>query len=277
MAPAPRCGQAPAVGRVFAFLLALTCACALAAGARADTPAVDNSIFKGAGVFIDNYGNFPGPWALADELEKNHFTWVALHVHNGLYLLDRNDQWIEVLREHGLKVGGWGYEDEHPVISAALADLAVRQYRLDFYIADAEAPYTQTKKIKGWKRSQQFVNTFRWLQPTLPAAMTTYGAAIAPWVLPIDFAAWRNGNFDLLPQAYYNQFPKVYRPDMTVSHAERAGWSLDRVHPVIGVYRKYPASNYVPLLQAAGATGFSVWLGDQATFADYAALGVLTH
>jgi hypothetical protein len=107
------------------------------------------------------------------------------------------------------------------VISAALADLAVKQYHLDFYIADAEAPYTQTKKIKGWKRSRQFVNTFRWLEPTLPAALTTYGAAATPWVLPIDFAAWRNGSFDLLPQAYYNQFPRVYRPDMTVSHAER--------------------------------------------------------
>jgi hypothetical protein len=277
MAPAAAPGQAAAVARAFTFLVALVCAGALAAGARADTPAVDNSIFRGAGVFVDNYGNFPGPWALADELERNHFAWVALHVHNGLHLLDGNSQWIEVLHEHGLKVGGWGYEDEHPVISAALADLAVKQYHLDFYIADAEAPYTQTKKIKGWKRSQQFVNTFRWLEPTLPAALTTYGAAATPWVLPIDFAAWRDGSFDLLPQAYYNQFPRVYRPDMTVSHAERAGWSLDRVHPVIGVYRKYPASNYVPLLQAAGATGFSVWIGDQATAADYAALGVLTH
>src|SRR3954470_2850694 len=231
MAPAAARGQAPAVVRVFAFLVALTCACALAAGARADAPAGDNSIFKGAGVFIDNYGNFPGPWALADELEKNHFSWVALHVHNGLNQLDGNEQWIEVLREHGLKVGGWGYEEEHPVISAVLADLAVKQYGLDFYIADAEAPYTQTKKIKGWGRSKRFVDTFRWLQPTLPAALTTYGAATAPWVLPIDFATWRNAGFDLLPQAYYNQFPKVYRPDMTVAHASRAGWPLERVHP----------------------------------------------
>jgi hypothetical protein len=48
------------------------------------------------------------------------------------------------------------------------------------------------------------------------------------------------------------------------------------VHPVIGVYRKYPAANYVPLLQATGTRGFSVFLGDQATAADYAALSVLT-
>jgi hypothetical protein len=277
MAPACSRGQGQTVIRGLALLAAALCACVLAASARADAPAIDNSVFNGAGVFIDNYGNFPGPFALADELVKNHFTWVALHVHNGLSQLDRNDQWIDVLREHGLKVGGWGYEEEHPVISAVLADLAVKQYGLDFYIADAEAPYTQTKKIKGWGRSKRFVDTFRWLQPTLPAALTTYGAATAPWVLPIDFATWRNAGFDLLPQAYYNQFPKVYRPDMTVAHAARAGWALERVHPVIGVFRKYPAANYVPLLQAAGTTGFSVWIGDQATAADYAALGVLTH
>ncbi|HZR94529.1 MAG TPA: hypothetical protein VFA56_02470 [Gaiellaceae bacterium] len=254
--------------------LAALAAVLCAGPARADAPA---NVFDGAGVFVDNYGNYPGPWALADALERDHFTWVALHVHNGLTQLDVNEQWVKVLREHGLKVGAWGYEDRYTLIGAVLADLAIRRYDLDFYIADAEAPYTQTKKIRGWSRSRRFVSVFRRLQPTLPAALTTYGAAIAPWVLPIDFAAWRDGGFDLLPQAYYNQFPKIYRPDMTVAHAERAGWPLDRVHPVIGVYRKYPAANYVPLLEAAGTTGFSVWLGDQATAADYDALSVLTH
>jgi hypothetical protein len=63
---------------------------------------------------------------------------------------------------------------------------------------------------------------------------------------------------------------------MTVAHSLRAGWTLDQVHPVIGVYRKYSAANYVPLLEAAGTHGFSVFLGDQATAADYAALSVLT-
>jgi hypothetical protein len=44
------------------------------------------------------------------------------------------------------------------------------------------------------------------------------------------------------------------------------------VHPVIGVYRKYAAANYVPLLAGLGTRGFSVFLADQATAADYAAL-----
>jgi hypothetical protein len=249
--------------------VAVLCASVSAATARADAPP---SLFDGAGVFLDNPANLPGPWGLADALEANHFTWIAFHVNNGLVQSDIPFDWIDVLRAHGIAVGGWGYEDSKPLIEAVLADIAVRRYGLDFFIADAESPYEQTKALHGWARSKIFVNTFRSLEPTLPAALTTYGAATAPWVLPIDYASWRDAGFDLLPQAYYNQFPKAYRPDLTVAHSLRAGWPLDRVHPVIGVYRKYAAANYVPLLASLGTRGFSVFLADQATAADYAAL-----
>jgi hypothetical protein len=255
--------------KAFALTFVALCAGVLAATARADAPP---SLFSGAGVFLDNPGNLPGPGGLAAALEANHFTWVAFHVNNGLVQFDIPADWIQVLRAHGVAVGGWGYEDNQPFIEAVLADLAVRRYGLDFFIADAESPYEQTKRLHGWRRSKIFVDMFRSLEPTLPAALTTYGAATAPWVLPIDYASWRNAGFDLLPQAYYNQFPKADRPDMTVAHSLRAGWPLDRVHPVIGVYRQYAAANYVPLLTGLGTHGFSVFLADQATAADYAAL-----
>ena len=258
--------------KVLALVVAAICASVLAATARADAPA---NLFDGAGVFVDNPGNLPGPWDLAASLEANHFTWIAFHVNNGLVQQDIPLDWLDVFRAHGIAVGGWGYEDGRPTIEAVLADLAVRRYGLDFFIADAESQYEQAKKLHGWKRSAVFVDTFRSLEPTLPAALTTYGAATAPFVLPIDYASWRNAGFDLLPQAYYNQFPKAYRPDMTVAHSLRAGWPLDRVHPVLGVYRKYPAANYVPLLAGLGTRGFSVFLADQATAADYAALAPL--
>jgi hypothetical protein len=258
--------------KLLALIVAVACASVLAATARADAPP---NPFDGAGVFLDNPGNLPGPWDLAASLEANHFTWIAFHVNNGLVQNDIPLDWLDVLRAHGIAVGGWGYEDSKATIEAVLADLAVRRYGLEFFIADAEASYEQTKKLHGWKHSAEFVDTFRSLEPTLPAALTTYGAATAPFVLPIDYAAWRNAGFDLLPQAYYNQFPKAYRPDMTVAHSLRAGWPLDRVHPVLGVYRKYPAANYIPLLAGLGTRGFSVFLADQATAADYAALAPL--
>jgi hypothetical protein len=258
--------------RALALALVVLGVSVVTATARADAPP---SLFAGAGVFVDNPGNLPGPWDLVTELEANHFRWIAFHVTNGLAQQDIPLDWLDVFRAHGIAVGGWGYEDGKPLIEAVLADLAIRRYRLEFYVADAESQYEQTKKLHGWARSTTFVDEFRALEPTLPAALTTYGAATAPFVLPIDFGAWRNAGFDLLPQAYYNQFPKSYRPDMTVAHAERAGWPLDRVHPVLGVYRHYPAANYIPLMAGLGTTGFSVFLADQATAADYVALAPL--
>jgi hypothetical protein len=263
------------------LLAALCAASVVAATAHADTPtdadvAANATIFDGAGVFIDNVGDFPGPTALAQELQDAHFTWVAFHSHNGSWAsYATNSQWISVMRAHGLKVGLWGWEDASPWLAAQLAAFEVRVAGADFYIADAEWDYERARHTAGWYRSDIFARTFRQFEPDLPAAMTTFGGAPAPWVLPIDFASWRNANFDFLPQAYFNQFPKVDRPDLTVAHAERAGWPLAKVHPVIGVYHHYPAANYVRLLRAAGTTGYSVYLADQATAQDYQALSVL--
>jgi hypothetical protein len=267
--------------KVWAGIAAALCAACVAGTARADTPADANvaanaAIFNGAGVFIDNVGNLPGPIGFAEELQNAHFSWVAFHAHNGSWKSYAvNSEWVRVMREHGLRVGLWGWEDASPWLAAQLAAFEIRIVGADFYIADAEYDYERARHSAGWYRSRIFATTFRQYEPTLPAAMTTFGAADPPWVLPIDFAAWRDNGFDLLPQAYYNQFPRVDRPDMTVAHAQRAGWPLARVHPVIGVYRHYPAANYVPLLRAAGTTGYSVFIGDQATAADYQALSVL--
>src|SRR5436309_9847503 len=144
--------------RVRVVVVAVLCAVLSASQARADTAPAASSLFDGAGVFVDNPGNLPGPWTLAAELETNHFTWVAFHVTNGLWQLDVDPMWVDVFRAHGIRVGGWGYEEQHPLIDAVLAHLAVQRYGLDFYIADAEAPYLQTKKVHGWKRSQTFVD-----------------------------------------------------------------------------------------------------------------------
>jgi hypothetical protein len=236
--------------------------------ARADAPV---NVFAGVGIFIDNPQDFPDAPTLAAQLQAAHFTWIAFHVDDVGTLDWTPPSWLQVMRDNGIAVGAWGAEGLDPIASAAVADLAIRTYGFDFYIADAEGPYERAKAGNGYRRSSMFVRAFRALQPTIPSALVTLGAAKAPWVLPIDFNAWRSGGFDLLPEAYYNQYPG-YRPDLTVAHALRAGWSLSAVHPVIGVYHHYPAAKYVPLLQNLGTRGFSVFLGDQMTAADFTAL-----
>jgi hypothetical protein len=256
----------PRWSAVLAAVVAAVGLAASASAARAD----GTSVFARAGVFVDNLDDFPGPWALADELQADHFAWIALHVGDLDGLESVQQLWIDVMRAHGLQVGAWGMEGNDPIASAAFADFAVRTDGFDFYIADAENPY----ELEGEWRSSVFVRAFRTYQPTLPAALVTLGAARAPYVLPIDYGAWRDGGFSLLPEAYYNVYAG-YRPDLTVQHALRAGWSVSLVHPVIGVFHHYPAARYVPLLQADGASGFSVFLADQMTPADFAALASL--
>src|ERR1700756_2914821 len=118
--------------RIVSLLVAALCASVLAATAAGDPAA---NLFDGAGVFLDNPGNLPGPWGLAAELEADHFTWIAFHVNNGLVQRDIPLDWLDVFREHGIAVGGWGYEDAKPQIEALLADLAIRRYGLQFFIA----------------------------------------------------------------------------------------------------------------------------------------------
>jgi hypothetical protein len=254
------------------LVAAVLCASALPAGARA-TP--QRSVFDGAGVFVDSLSDFPGPWTLADELQAAHFSWVAFRVDDAWAFDGMDPMWIDVFRAHGLSVGAWGKERANVATDVGVADLAIKTYGFDFYLADAEVPFESPTDGVAWRRSAEFVRAFRQLWPDLPAGLVTLGAAPPPYVLPLDYAAWRAGGFELLPEAYYNQYPKVLRPDMTVAHALRAGWSPDQVHPVIGVYHHYPAAKYVPLLQRDGARGFSVFLADQATAGDFAALSQL--
>ena len=254
------------------FLCGILCTVVLLAGAAQARAAAPPSVWNGAGVFVADPGDFPGPWGLADQLQQNHFSWVAFELHDGLTPKSLDPMWVSVFRDHGLRVGGWGVEQTHPAQEAQLAAQLVDQYGLDFYIANAEATYTRGARGGLWRRSADFTQAFRAVEPSLPAALATYGAATGNNVLPIDFASWRDANFDLLPEAYYNEFPE-YRPDLTVAHALRAGWRRDEVHPIIGVYHRYPAARYVALLRRAGTLGFSVFLADQTRPADYAALG----
>jgi hypothetical protein len=259
------------VARSLRSFIATAVAVAALTGASSGSAAVPSAaIWNRAGVFVGDTHAFPGPSTLAEALAANGFSWIAIQIHNGLVSRRVDQSWLSVFRAHGLAVGGWGVELKHPRREARLAAQLVGRYGLDFYIADGEASYKiDTGGV--WGRSAAFTRTFRALEPTLPAAFTTYGAPTCTCVFPIDYAAWRRTHFALLPQAFYNQF-REYRPDRTVAHALRAGWRRSEVHPVVGVYHGFPAARYVPLLRRAHTVGFSVFVAEAAHAGDYAAL-----
>jgi hypothetical protein len=122
-------------------------ASALPAGARA-TP--QRSVFAGAGVFVDSLSDFPGPWALAEELQAAHFSWVAFRVDDAWAFGGMDPMWIDVFRAHGLSVGAWGKERANVATDVGVADLAIKTYGFDFYLADAEVPFESPTDGVAW-------------------------------------------------------------------------------------------------------------------------------
>src|SRR2546423_1027118 len=144
--------------------------------ARADAPA---NVFSGVGLFADNPQDFPDPQTVAGWLQAAHFTWLAMHI-DDVGTLDWTDPtWIPTMQAHGIQVGIWGVEGSNPIAGAAVANLALQLYGLDFYIADAETPYEGKRGSTGWQRSATFVRAFPAMQPTIPAALVTPAAATA--------------------------------------------------------------------------------------------------
>jgi len=244
------------------------------------TPSSQRELWQGAGALVASADAFPPSRAAL--LRASGFRWVALWLHHGRARARTNDAalaagWVDAFRASGLKVCGWGWADAQPRRDAALVAELVARHELDCWIVDAENPYMAGAYGGRVERSALFVREFRARFPHLPAAVTTYGAAIAPWVLPFDYAPWRDHNFALLPQAYLS-VAGYLGPQYVVDHAVRAGYPASRVHPMLGIgwrqqRRAHRAGDYVWRLRAAGTRGFSVFLGERATDADFELLG----
>ncbi len=160
---------------------------------------------------------------------------------------------------------------------AAVVEEVVGRWKFDCYIANAEDTY-KTDSGGEWERSARFVSA---LDLTVPRALSTYGAAYKPWNLSavFDYPPWRNAGYDLLPEAYWNVC-ECYEPHWVIQHSLEAGWPIERVHPIVGIFasgaeRMLRGSDYAPLLGSDGATGFSAYLAEEMTEADYAALSAV--
>jgi hypothetical protein len=217
--------------------------------------------------------------AFAERLKRNNFAWVAVQAHwasspvNAEYFAEG---WLEPLRKAGLEVCAWGPLGENPEQDAAAAMEVVDEWKFDCYIANAEAAY---KSDSGGDpaRSGRFVSA---LKLDVPLALSTYGAAYKPWNLAavFDYVPWQNAGYHLLPQAYWNVC-ECYEPLWVIEHSLEAGWPIERVHPTVGIFddgqRILTGADYAPLLAQDGATGFSAYLAEEMSEADYAALSAV--
>jgi len=219
-----------------------------------------------AGAFVWHETDI-SPEVLGQEMRDNAFGWVAVFVQDGANADPVEDGWIPRFRRaSGLPVGGWGVLRTRPAEEARLASSIIERDGLDFFIANAEAEYSYSG-LDGpdparFRRSKEFVATFRELQPSLPAAVSTY---CRPDQHDINWSAWSSASFAYLPQAYVNDFGAAAAPAQCTRSAS-AYFPVAAVHPTIGMYpgvaRSLSAERYARLLAQAGTVGFSVYLAE---------------
>lgn len=234
--------------------------------------------WEDAGAFVWHETDV-SPEALGQELRANGFGWVAVFVQDGVTEDPVENDWIARFRTaSGLAVGGWGALRTQPVREARLASALVSRDGLDFYIADPEADYAYSgpsgPSTDRFRRSGLFVAAFRRLQPSLPAAVSSY---CRPDEHDLDWSAWSSAGFAFLPQAYVNDFGTAASPESCVD-AAKTYFPASSVHPTIGMYpgvaRSLRATAYARLLAQAGTVGFSVYLAEtRMTPDDWNALG----
>jgi hypothetical protein len=222
------------------------------------TPPTVPMSWQNAGGLIVHTSAIDPLW-LGQQMRSAGFGWIAVDLDTA-----PDPDWIARFRTAtGFPVGGWSVLGGDPQHDATVAAQAVTKYGLSFYIADAEEPYGYTDQgttsDTRYARSRVFVATFRNLQPSLPAAVSSY---CRPDQHDIDWAAWVKGGFEFLPQAYVNDFGLAASPRECANGA--AKWfPRSKIHPVVGSYsgiRGFVSPEiWGRLLRAAGTTGFAIY------------------
>ncbi len=232
--------------------------CVAARGGTATSATAPAPLWNDAGALIVHTADVDPAW-LGQQMKAAGFGWLAVDLNT-----PPDGTWIARFRAaSGLPVGGWSVLGVSPQSDAATASQLIKRNGLAFYIADAEEPYGYTDlgttSATRFARSGVFVSSFRKLQPSLPAAVTSYCRADKH---DLDWNAWVNGGFVFMPQAYVNDFGMATSPRLCTNAA--AKWfPKSAVHPVIGSYAGkqglVPPLVWAQLLHASGTTGFSIY------------------
>lgn len=173
------------------------------------------------------------PDSFCARLRAHGYGWVVVKAHDGMHPFNdsrRIEAWRNACIKHRLRFGVWGYVyDRDPQGQAQQAINLVNRYHAEFYVGDAEKEF---ERATG-PVSHEFCESFRRGHPRLPAALSTFGRIDLH--TGIDFAAWRDHGFDLMPQAYECD-SSLLAPSLCINAALRI-WSRNRIYPTLGTYQ----------------------------------------
>jgi hypothetical protein len=156
-------------------------------------------------------GTKPKPATVAAAAQRHGIRWLTVQAIEGRDVLDR--EWLRGMRratrERGLRLGVHGFvgrPSPTPVAEARTMVEAIDIAEADFAIVNAEIQYEQA----AGPVSKQFVREYRRLKPDFRSYFSSFGR---PEFHPsLDWAAWADGGFRGMPQAYENLNARELRP-----------------------------------------------------------------
>jgi hypothetical protein len=148
-------------------------------------------------------GDPPDPEAVAAAAERRGLRWLTAQATEGDDLLGRD--WLEAMRKatkkHGLQLGVHGFvgrPSPKPVAEARTMAKAIDLAKADFAIVNAEIQYEKSPNAD----SKTFVKEYRRLKPRFRTYFSSFGRP--EFHASLDWAAWAEGGFRGMPQAYEN-------------------------------------------------------------------------
>jgi hypothetical protein len=203
-------------------------------------------------------GRRPNPDAVAAAAQRHGLRWLTAQATEGREVLDRN--WLQEMRratrQRGMLLGVHGFvgrPSPKPVAEARAIAKAIDLAEADFAIVNAEIQYEQSERPD----SKDFVREYRRLKPEFRSYFSSFGRP--EFHASLNWAAWAEGGFHGMPQAYENLNAEMLKPVQCVKDWDRffprrglrptLGCFPERGHPHLPIPRLVQSVRDVPGLR----------------------------
>jgi hypothetical protein len=218
------------------------------------------------------------PEAVAERAQIHGLRWLTAEAIDGVNVLDH--AWLRAMRratkKRGMRLGVHGLIGRvtpHPTEEAKAMARAIEVAEADFAIVNAEDGYRDSPNPD----SRAFVDAYRDRKPDFLSYFSSYGRPDIHRRL--DWAAWANGGFRGMPQAYENLNATKLKPRDCVD-----AWAqfFDRsdLRPTLGCFRdgndpRLPIPRLVQSVREVPGLSFNIYRHGTVTPAELQALAAL--
>jgi hypothetical protein len=224
-------------------------------------------------------GRRPKPSTVAAKAQRHGLRWLSAQAIEGDEVLDLG--WLRRMRratrECGLRLAVHGFIGRprpRPVAEARAMARAIDVADADFAIVNAEIQYERA----AGPVSRRFVREYRRLKPEFPSFFSSFGRPA--FHESLDWAAWANGGFRGMPQAYENLNAELLTPSLCVDDWARF-FPRNGLRPTLGCFSEHghphlPIPRLVQSVRNVRGLRFNIYRHGTVTTAELDALSRLT-